>query len=365
MVVTVDVDDDLGKVGINTPIIGKEELLKAAVEFGLKRPEDADLNAMFATLSIANMLASKDVETEAAAIAGSEHGGVEAHMRVRSQLAAVLSRYPAEGIVLVIDSPEDERIIPVIQDLAPIISVKKVVIEQSRSLEQTYVLLNKIIKKVTEERRFARYFLGVPGVVLLTLSFLTLTGLITYSLPVLGLLLGTFMVVKGYGLDEALSRWWRTKPVTLATLTISTVSFMIAILVTYLTVIQYKKIDVRTLGEVSVNAVPFVALGASMFIFSKMLDKLRNKDLTVWREATEITVLAAATMTVVKIGSALSSLPQGASYSQALERLLNGDVLQTIMYAALAVLGVSGSLAMMERLIQEREEERRRSRERA
>jgi len=365
LVVTVDVDNDLGRVGIETPIIGKENVLKAALTFGLKRPEDTDLNAMFAALSIAEMLSSKDVETEVAVLAGSSQGGVEAHLRIRNQLAKVLSKFPAEGIVLVIDSPEDERIIPIIQDLVPIISVKKVVVEQSRSLEQTYVLLNKIIRKITEERRYAKYFLGVPGIVILTLSVLSLFHLITYSIPVLGLILGIYMVVKGYGIDEGISKWWRSNPISLATSVISLVSFILAAIVTYLTIIQYKGLSIKVLGDVCVNAVPFAAVGISVLIISKMLDKLRNKDLTIWREATEITVLAASTIVIAKIGSLISSLPPDSSYSEILAKLLSKDVVQIIVYAAFAVLAVSAGLAMMEKFIIEKEEERRKHHGRA
>ncbi len=366
LVITVDVDDDLGRVGIPTPIVGREEVLKAAVEFGLRRPEDTDLNAMFAALSITDLLKSKDVETQVAVIAGSPQGGVEAHMRVRKQLSEVLKEFPADGIVLVIDSPEDERIIPVIQDLAPIISVKKVVVEQSRSLEQTYVILNKIIKKITEEKRFARHFLGVPGIVIFTLSVLSLTGLITYSIPALGLMLGLYMIVKGYGIDEALSKWWRTNPISFATSLISLVSFMIALSIVYLTVSQYGgKLSIRVIGDISVSAIPFISVGLSVLVLSKMLDKLRNRDLTVWREATELTVLAAATIIIVKIGRIISSLPPHSNYSEVLRALLSKEVVTTIAYTAFAVLGVTAVLAMMERWITEKGEEQQRSRERA
>ncbi|NPA85511.1 MAG: DUF373 family protein [Crenarchaeota archaeon] len=358
LVVTVDVDNDLGRVGIETPILGREAVLRAALKFGLRRPEDTDLNAMFAALSIADMLSSKDIETEVAVLAGSSQGGVEAHMKIRNQLAEVLSKFPAEGIVLVIDSPEDERIIPILQDLVPIISVKKVVVEQSRSLEQTYVLLNKILKKITEERRYAKYFLGVPGIVILTLSILSAYNLLSYSIPVLGFILGLYMVVKGYGIDEVLSNWWKANPISFATSVISLVSFVMAAVVVYLTIIQYRTVSIKVIGDVSVNAVPFISVGISVLIISKMLDKLRNRDLTLWREATEVTVLAAATIVIVKIGSLISSLPPTSSYSDILAKLLSRDVVQTIAYAAFAVLGVSAGLAMMEKFILEKEEER-------
>ena len=49
LVLYVDRDDDIGvKAKIKTPIIGREDNLKAALSFALSDPEDSDVNALFA-----------------------------------------------------------------------------------------------------------------------------------------------------------------------------------------------------------------------------------------------------------------------------------------------------------------------------
>ncbi len=355
LVAAVDVDDDLGNLGIKGPVVGKENVLDAAIKFGLKRPEDSDLNTIFAALSIAEMLRSQSVDVEVAILTGSSKGGVEADMNIRRQLLKIVSKKPVDGVVLVLDSPEDEKVIPIIQDIAPIISIKKVVVEQSRGLEQTYVLLYKFIRKVTEERRFARYVLGVPGLILFIFSLFSITGLISYSIPVLGTILGLYMIVKGYGIDEALKMWWKSNPIAAAMSLLAISMFIISLAVTYLTFSQYGGITLKAIGDIMANAFPFMSIGITIMILSRIVEKIRTRDLTIWREATVLSVVTAITIVMVQVGRALSSLPVKSTYSQALRKIISSDVIRTIIVASLSVLGVAIAMALVERWILEKE----------
>ena len=352
LVAAVDIDDDLGSIGIKGPVVGRDKVLEAAIKFGIKRPEDSDLNALFAALSVAEMLKSQSMDVDVAVLTGSPRGGVEADMNVRRQLLEIVSKRPVDGIVLVVDSPEDEKVIPIIQDIAPIISIKKVVVEQSRGLEQTYVLLHKFIKKVTEERRFARFALGVPGLILFIFSLFSLTGLISYSIPVLGIILGLYMIVKGYGVDEAVKSWWKTNPIAAATSLLVMSMFAISLVVTYLTLSQYQSLTLKAIGDVIANAFPFAAIGITIMILSKIIEKIRTKDLTMWREATILSAVTAVTVVMVQVGRALSSLPPKSSYGQALRKIMSTDVVRTVIVATLGVLGVAIVMALLERIME-------------
>ena len=58
LILCVDKDDDIGQVlECQTPIIGRDFVLKMAVLFAIKRPEDSDSNAMFAAVQIYDQLA--------------------------------------------------------------------------------------------------------------------------------------------------------------------------------------------------------------------------------------------------------------------------------------------------------------------
>ncbi len=355
LVITVDVDDDFGRVGIKTPVLGRDEVIKAAVEFGIRRPEDSDLNAAFAAIQIADTLKSRTLDSEVAIVTGSPKGGVEADMEVRRQVQEILKKYPADGVVIVTDGPEDEKIIPILQDLVPIISTKRVIVEQSKNLEQTYVLFSKMIRKAIEEKRFSRYTLGIPGLMILTFSLLSLAGLVSYTIPVLSTLLGLFMVIKGFSIDEAVINWWKSNPISVATTLISVTAALIALVLSYLTISQYGGINVRSVSALITNALPYFSAAIAVLIIAKMVDKVKEKDVTVWRDAVVLASLAAATVVLVKVGSVLASLPPDASYGEMARKILESDVPKTLIYAILGVIGLAVGMVLMERWVVEKE----------
>jgi len=355
LVITVDIDDDFGRVGIKTPILGRDKVLKALIEFGIKRPEDSDLNAAFAAIQIADTLKSRTMDANVAIVTGSPQGGVEADMEVRRQVQEILKEYPADGIVIVTDGPEDEKIIPIIQDLAPIISTKRVIVEQSRNLEQTYMLMSKMIRKAIEEKRFSKYTLGIPGLMILTFSLLSLFGLMSYSIPVLSALLGLFMIIKGFGIDEILVNWWKSNPISVATTLISITSMLIAMVLGYLTLNQYGGINVRSVSALITNALPYFSVGIAVLIVSRIVEKVKERDVTVWRDAVILASLTAATVVLVKTGSVLASLPSEASYGEMARRIMESEVPKTLMYAVLSIIGLAVIMVAMERWAIERE----------
>jgi putative membrane protein len=64
LVLCVDRDDDLGvKAGIETPVIGREKNINAAVSLALRDPEEPDANAIFEAVRIFDRL-TETVESE-------------------------------------------------------------------------------------------------------------------------------------------------------------------------------------------------------------------------------------------------------------------------------------------------------------
>ena len=80
LVLCVDRDSDLEvKADTKTPVIGREENLKAAVSLALSDPEEPDANAMFEAIRIFDRLNENKGSNETfqiATITGSELGGV-------------------------------------------------------------------------------------------------------------------------------------------------------------------------------------------------------------------------------------------------------------------------------------------------
>jgi len=214
LVLYVDRDGDISNVtGIETPIIGREMNLKAAMDFILKVPDEADANALFAAIKLYDELLREGFECELATVAGVREGGVKADMKIAGEVDKILERYNADGIIFVSDGASDERVIPILQTRAPIVSVNRVLVKQVRGLEDTYSLFVKYWKDLVENPRYSLYLLGLPGVFLVVLAMLITMGYAHYAGVALLLIMGLTMIIKGFNLDKRLSYSWSTAPV--------------------------------------------------------------------------------------------------------------------------------------------------------
>jgi len=215
LVLCVDRDDDIGrKAGVKTPIIGKEENLNSALKLILADPEEADANAMFEAIRVYETL-KKNSESrdsyEIATIAGSELGGVTADRKLVSELGEVLKRFPADSLILVTDGFSDEDIMPLVQSRVPVTSVRRVIVKHSESIEETAALFTKYWKMLIEDPRYSRIALGLPGILLISLGILVLLqvfirfDIYTWTAIVGLIILGSYLLGKGYGIDRKLS----------------------------------------------------------------------------------------------------------------------------------------------------------------
>ena len=215
LVLCVDRDDDIGrKTGIRTPIIGKEENLKSALKLILADPEEADANAMFEAIRVYETL-KKDKKShdqyEIATIAGSELGGITADRKLVSELGEILKKFPADSLILVTDGFSDEDIMPLVQTRVPVTSVRRVIVKHSESIEETAALFSRYWRMLFEDPRYSRIALGLPGILLISLGMLVLLqvfikfDIYTWTAIVGLIILGSYLIGKGYGLDRKIS----------------------------------------------------------------------------------------------------------------------------------------------------------------
>jgi len=206
LVLCVDRDGDLEtKAGVKTPVIGREENLNAAVALALKDPEEPDANAMFEAVRIYDRLKNENKTEEVvemATLSGSEHGGISADRKIVAELNALLGTFSPSETVLVTDGYSDEMVFPLIQSRIPVSSVRRIVVKHSDSIEESAALFWKYIKMITEDSRYSRPLLGVPGVLFLTLGIMALLGLVQYFLVFLVIFFSGILLVKGFGVDR-------------------------------------------------------------------------------------------------------------------------------------------------------------------
>ena len=215
LVACIDRDNDLGKNGgVETPVFGRDQCINAGTRLAIEDPEDADANAIFGAVKIYEELVTKGYETEVAIIAGAYNRGIEADEKISSELIAVLSKFKAEGVVIVSDGEDDETVIPLIQAMVPVISIQRIIIRHSRSVEYSYAVFGKYVKMLIYDPRYSKFFLGVPGALLIASGFATIFGFTREALAIVLSILGVAFVIRAFDIDKAVGSLNRTTPST-------------------------------------------------------------------------------------------------------------------------------------------------------
>ena len=212
LVLVVDRDDDFGVKGkVNTPVIGVQNCLDAATAFGIADPEDSDLNALYAAVSVCLELQEDGKQADVALICGDEKVGHRSDLALVSQLTEVLEEIDPDSIVLVGDGAEDEYIYPIISSRAHVDSVRKVYIKQAPGLEGMFYILTKMMSDPDKRKRFL-----VPlGFVMVILSlFFLIPSVLAYMVkgdvdilstisgPLAFFFIGTIIMAYGYNIVE-------------------------------------------------------------------------------------------------------------------------------------------------------------------
>jgi putative membrane protein len=211
LVLCVDLDDDLGrKTGLQTPVIGRETIERAAVDLATADPEDSDVNVLFQGIHQYDKLShdqAVDEDIAVAAVTGVDGGDVEANRVIGEEVDRVLAGLSTgENIntIVITDGAQDESILPVIRSRVPIDSVRRVVVRQAQDLESIYYTM----KQVLADSETRGTILVPLGILLLIYPFVTIASL--FDVPgavVLGIisgLLGLYTLSRGLGIEDVL-----------------------------------------------------------------------------------------------------------------------------------------------------------------
>ncbi len=213
LVICIDRDNDVGeKAGIVTPVIGRDACIEAAQRLALEDPEDADSNSIFAAIKTYEDLISKGYQAEVITVAGVKNRGVQADEKILEETKKVLEKFSANGAVIVSDGEDDESVVPVIQNILPVISVQRVVMKVSRSVEYSYAVFGKYLKMIAYDSRYSKFFLGVPGILLLIGGVATVVGYTAEITAVLVSILGGAFLIRAFDIDKAWSNWAKPTP---------------------------------------------------------------------------------------------------------------------------------------------------------
>ncbi|AHG03213.1 hypothetical protein HALDL1_06105 [Halobacterium sp. DL1] len=202
LVVSVDRTGDIPrKTGLRTPVAGWEAVQSLVTEMGIADPEDSGVNCLLEALRVTRDLRDEDDDAVVAAVSG-DGDGVSADRSVAEQLDDLVERYDPDSAVVVIDSAEDERLVPIIESRLQVDAVDRVVVRQARDLESTYYLLKQFL--ADEELR--QTVLVPLGIVMLVFPALMLaTGSLAVAAASITAVIGLFLLYKGLSIDDYLA----------------------------------------------------------------------------------------------------------------------------------------------------------------
>ncbi|MEM5812736.1 MAG: DUF373 family protein [Candidatus Aenigmatarchaeota archaeon] len=195
IIICIDRDNDIGeKTKFKGPIIGEKDCLEAAKELLLNDPEDSDANSIFGALKIKKEL---EEDSEVVILTGDKDVGLKSDKVLSEQLELVINKLKPKNAILVTDGAEDEYIIPIIQSRLPIISLKRIVVKQSETLESSYYVFKDFIKNITSNPKASRLFIGLPSIAIILIAIFG-----AWAWRLILLTLGAYLLIKGFQLED-------------------------------------------------------------------------------------------------------------------------------------------------------------------
>lgn len=333
LVLCVDRDGDIGiKTEVKTPVLGREKNLEAAVSLALSDPEEPDANAMFEALRVFDQLKKRAQPHEAfqvATISGSQLFSVEADRKLVRELNAVLEAFPAHSVILVTDGYSDEAVLPLVESRVPVTSVRRVVVKHSESIEETAALFSKYLKMLTENPRYSRIALGVPGLLLIILAVMYMAGLVFHTWIAFLVVLGGILLVKGFGVDKAtvsLIHWVRNYeppplPVQIGGFTIAAgviaafigvylglnevATYYLSLTTPPATIGEWISLLPRFLGEFIGQGVNLIVIGICIVLSGRAIRWYVERDIRLLRTSVFIAVIAWSSQIFSKVSAVL------------------------------------------------------------
>ncbi len=228
LVICVDRDDDLGrKAGIETPIVGRDEVEQAAHDFGLVDPEDSDLNSLYEGMRIYDEETGSGEDVELVVLSGTSKEHRSQDRAVASQLDDVLADVDADSAIVVTDGAEDERVIPIVESRLKIDGVSRTVVRQAENLENAY----HVLKRVLDDPDTRATILVPVGILLLIFPIDVIMrhfGFQGVALALTAGALGGYFIVKGMGLEDELDELLEQTRDAIYTGKVSLITYLIA-----------------------------------------------------------------------------------------------------------------------------------------
>lgn len=284
LVVCVDRNDDIGrKTGLQMPVAGWEAVQALVTDVGLADPEDSSVNCLLEALRVARDLRDGDETSIVAVISGTGDTRVGADRAVAAQMDELMETYDPDSAIIVIDSAEDERLVPILESRVRVDAVDRVVVRQARDIESTYYLLKQFL--ADEELR--QTVLVPTGVALIAFPVLLLQLGLAMATSTITAVIGLFVLYKGLAIGD----YFRNLPAeardALYSGRVSIVTYVVAVGLSLIGVFAgaLRAAPVDSTGNVLMTAmafafesVPWIAVAALTASMGRLLDEAIRND---------------------------------------------------------------------------------------
>lgn len=185
------------QVAADYPVVGWDSVEALALEAGITDPEDSTVNRHLEALRVTRELEEDNEGVIVAAVSGRDDSMIGADRTIAQQIDELVSAYEPTGVIIVVDSAEDERLVPIVESRVRVDSVDRVVVRQIHDLESTYYLLKQFL--ADEELRTT---LLVPiGVALVAFPVISMLAGTAIAVAAITAVIGGFLLYKGLGID--------------------------------------------------------------------------------------------------------------------------------------------------------------------
>ncbi|WP_418282563.1 DUF373 family protein [Halorubrum sp. DTA98] len=280
LVICVDRSGAIGRTtNVPMPVAGWEAVRSLVTDVGLGDPEDASVNCLLEALRVARDLRDEREEAVVAVVSGASDSPIGADRSIAAQLDDLVDRYDPSSAIVVVDSAEDERVLPIVESRVRVDSVDRVVVRQAHDLESTYYLL----KQFLADEQLRSTVLVPFGVALLLLP--ALFYWLSPAAAVAGVagLLGAALLYKGLSIDRTVAGMPDRVREALYAGQVSIVTYVVAGGLT-LVGLFFGALSVSSLGsdvpalvevmEFAYAAVPWLAVAGLTAAVGRLLDEL-------------------------------------------------------------------------------------------
>jgi putative membrane protein len=179
-------------------VVGRDAVESLVTAVGVDDPEDSRVNCLLEGLRVAD-----DIEDATVAVISGTGEAVSADRQVSRQIDDLVAELEPDSAVVVVDSAEDERLVPIIESRVAVDAVDRVVVRQARDIESTYYLL----KQFLADEQLRKTVLVPVGAALLAFPVLLFVAdSPALAVGAIAAAFGVYLLYKGLGIDTYLAR---------------------------------------------------------------------------------------------------------------------------------------------------------------